>query len=97
MYDTIYNRTGSNCLLLTNIAKYKKKLTGYVVQISCDSVKQRASSGSAGPCLWLMDPDSDLDPAIFVIDLQDANKKLFFYNVFLFFTFWKYICIIFQR
>jgi hypothetical protein len=22
------------------------------------------------------DPDSDLDPAIFVIDLQDANKKL---------------------
>ncbi len=24
------------------------------------------------PCLWLLDPD----PAIFVIDLQDANKKL---------------------
>jgi hypothetical protein len=23
-----------------------------------------------------MDPDADLDPAIFVIDLQDANKKL---------------------
>jgi hypothetical protein len=23
-----------------------------------------------------MDPDSDLDPAIFGIDLQDANKKL---------------------
>jgi hypothetical protein len=23
-----------------------------------------------------MDLDSDLDPAIFVIDLQDANKKL---------------------
>jgi hypothetical protein len=23
-----------------------------------------------------MDPDSDADPAIFVIDLQDANKKL---------------------
>jgi hypothetical protein len=22
-----------------------------------------------------MDPDSDLDPAIFVIDLQDDNKK----------------------
>jgi hypothetical protein len=31
-------------------------------------------SGSADPCLWLMDPD----PAIFVIDLQDANKKLIF-------------------
>ncbi len=31
-------------------------------------------SGSGDPCLWLMDPD----PAVFVIDLQDANKKLFF-------------------
>ncbi len=29
-------------------------------------------SGSADPCLLLMDPD----PAIFVTDLQDANKKL---------------------
>jgi hypothetical protein len=29
---------------------------------------------SADPCLWLMDPDPD--PPIFVIDLQDANKKL---------------------
>ena len=31
------------------------------------------------PCLWLMDPDSDPDsdpdPTIFIIDLQDANKK----------------------
>jgi hypothetical protein len=35
-------------------------------------------SGSADPCLWLIDPDldSDPDPAIFVINLQDANKKL---------------------
>jgi hypothetical protein len=24
------------------------------------------------------DPDADPDPAIFVIDLQDANKKLIF-------------------
>jgi hypothetical protein len=32
-------------------------------------------SGSVDPCLWLMDPDSDPDPAIFVKDLQDANKK----------------------
>jgi hypothetical protein len=31
-----------------------------------------------------MDPDADPDanPAIFVIDLQDANKKLFFNKVF---------------
>ncbi len=28
-------------------------------------------SGSGDPCLWLTDPD----PAIFVIDPQDANKK----------------------
>ncbi len=33
-----------------------------------------SGSGSADPCLWLIDPD----PAIFVIDLQDANKKLIF-------------------
>jgi hypothetical protein len=25
-----------------------------------------------------MDPDQDLDPALFVIDLQDANKKLMY-------------------
>jgi hypothetical protein len=31
-------------------------------------------SGSVDPSLWLMDPDPD--PAIFVIDLQDVNKKL---------------------
>ncbi len=31
-------------------------------------------SGSGDPCLWLM--DSDPDPAIFVTNLQDANKKL---------------------
>ncbi len=33
-----------------------------------------SGSGSADPCLWLMDPDAD--SAIFVIDLQNANKKL---------------------
>ncbi len=36
---------------------------------------------SADPCLWLMDPDPDSDPdpdpSIFIIDLQDANKKIF--------------------
>ncbi len=39
-------------------------------------------SGSSGPCFWLMDPDSDPDPAIFVIDLQDASKKLIFNTTF---------------
>jgi hypothetical protein len=29
-----------------------------------------------------MDPDSNPDPAIFVIDLQDAKKKQIFYLIF---------------
>ncbi len=33
--------------------------------------------GSADPCLLLMDPD----PAILIIDLQDANKKIIFFKV----------------
>ncbi len=37
-----------------------------------------SGSGSTDPCLWLMDPD----PAIFVIDLQDACKKLIFNTIF---------------
>ncbi len=39
-----------------------------------------SGSGSADPCLWPMDPDPD--PAIFVIDLQDASKKLIFLHNF---------------
>ncbi len=27
------------------------------------------------PYIWLMDPDADPDPAIFVSNLQDVNKK----------------------
>jgi hypothetical protein len=30
-----------------------------------------------------MDPDADPDPAIFVIDLKDANKKLILKNILL--------------
>jgi hypothetical protein len=30
------------------------------------------------------DPDADPDPVIFGIDLQDANKKLMFFNLLLF-------------
>jgi hypothetical protein len=29
-----------------------------------------------------LDPDADPDPAIFIIDLQDANKKLIFFKKF---------------
>ncbi len=54
-----------------------------------------SGSGSSGPSFWLMAPDPD--PAIFVIDLQDASKKLILTQFFLLITFWKYIYIIFQR
>ncbi len=36
------------------------------------------SVGLYWKAVLLMDPDSDPDPAIFVIDLQDAIKKLIF-------------------
>jgi hypothetical protein len=38
-----------------------------------------SGSGSADPCLGLMDPDADPDPALFVIDFQDVNKKQMYY------------------
>ncbi len=45
--------------------------------------------------VWLRDPDPD--PAIFVIDLQDANKKLFFTSFFdYYFLKVRYTYIIFQ-
>jgi hypothetical protein len=48
----------------------------------CGSVTFWYGSGSGDPCLWLMDPNADPDPAIFVIVLQEANKNLFFKNSF---------------
>jgi hypothetical protein len=50
-----------------------------------------SGSGSADLCFLLMDPD----PAIFVTDLQDANKKLI---LFLSFSAYYFLSdIIFQR
>ncbi len=46
-----------------------------------------------GSVLWLIDPDPD--PAIFVIDFEEAIKSLFFRS-FPAYTFWKYIYIIFK-
>jgi hypothetical protein len=63
----------------------------------CGSVTFWYRSGSADPCLWPMDPDPAMDPAIFVLDLQDANIKLFFSSLFLLITFWRYIYVIFLR
>ncbi len=44
-------------------------------------------SGSADPCLWLMDPDPD--PSIFVIDLQVVKKNQIFKTIFSAFYFLK--------
>jgi hypothetical protein len=43
----------------------------------CGSMTFWCGSGSADPCLWLLDPDPDPDPdpSIFIIYLQNANKK----------------------
>jgi hypothetical protein len=64
--------------------KYQKQCCGSMT-FWCES---RSGSGSADPCLSLIDPDPDSvpDPDIFLIDLQDTNKKLFF-SVFLLITF----------
>ena len=44
-----------------------------------------------------MDPDADPDPAIFVSDLQEVNKKLFLLFLLINFLMYRYIYIIFQR
>ncbi len=45
--------------------------TNYADYQCCGSITFWCGSGSADPCLCLAYPD----PAIFVIDLQDANKN----------------------
>jgi hypothetical protein len=51
--------------------------------------------------IWILGsmplPHADPDPSIFIIDLQDANKKIIFYKKFLNITFYRYFYIIFQR
>ncbi len=85
----------------TPVRVYK---TDYSLKQCWGSMTFWCGSGSVDSCLWLMDPDSDPDtdadpdPSIFIIDLQDANKKLmFFLKVFLHITFWRYFYIIFQE
>jgi hypothetical protein len=73
------------------------KCVGTPYQNQCSgSMTFWCGSGSTDLCLWLINPDPDADPAIFVIDLQEANKKQIFNTVFLLITFWKYINNIFQ-
>ncbi len=53
-----------------------------------------SGSGSADPCLWQLDPDSDLDPGSGFCYCQ--QKTNFLHNFFCL-TYWRYIYIIFQR
>jgi hypothetical protein len=48
-------------------------LGGEIVKINHLIVEPKQCCGSGDPCFCLMDPD----PNTFVIDLQDANKKVF--------------------
>ncbi len=78
----------------SSTTRYTKKIP-LVVQCS-GSMTFWCGSGSGDPCLWLMDPDLDPDLDLFVIDLQDANKKLPIKKNLLI-TFWRYIYILFER
>ncbi len=70
---------------------WKKSSFGAVLRIRDILVRIRIRT-----YLWLIDPDPN--PAIFVSDLQDANKKLFcFLSFFLLINFRMYTYIIFQR
>jgi hypothetical protein len=64
----------------------------YIPEQCCGSITFWCGSVSADPGLCLINPD----PAIFVIDLQDANKKNN-KKVFLLFTFLRFIYILFVR
>ena len=62
--------------------KKDSNLLIYAIHSLCQWCKSmifwcRSGSGSADPCLWLMDPDSDPVPSIFIIDLQDASRNKF--------------------
>jgi hypothetical protein len=79
------NMVRRNSELIICLHKFAEEAAKYQC---CGSMAFCCGSGSgfrsADPCLWLMDadlnsdPDADPDPAIFVIDLQDARKKLIF-------------------
>ncbi len=80
------NTRESACVTATRVYMWHHK------QQCCGSMKFWLGSGSADPFLWLMVPDPDLDPAIFVSNLQDAKikKKNFLFIVYFFsYYFWK--------
>ncbi len=54
--------------------RYRSSLTLFNIHQCCGSMTfwRGSGSGSADPCLWLLDPD----PSLFIIDIQEANKKI---------------------
>ncbi len=54
-------------------------------------------SGSADPCLWLMDPDPGSGSCYFRHRPSRCQQKTNFRKVFLLITFWRHIYIIFQK
>ncbi len=73
---------------------YKYESASLFIKQWCGSPKFWYGSGSADlyGTHWLMDPD----PATFVSDLQDVNKNLVFFLIFLLLTFWRYITSFFK-
>ncbi len=64
----------------------------------CGSMTFWGGSGSADPCLWLMDPDPGSRSSYFRHWPSRCQQKTnFLTQFFLFITFWSYIYIIFQR
>ena len=74
--ETTRKFTVPTLLLSFRLVNFLKSPVSSVADPWHFGVDPESRSGSADPCLWLMDPDADLDPSIFIIDLQDANKKL---------------------
>ncbi len=81
-------RTGRQVKTWPNIAALRSRLARPWWSLELTTAEQccgsmtfwcGSESGSVDPCFWLMDPDpdpdADPDPSIFIIDLQDANKK----------------------
>ncbi len=86
--------TSANRTSKLDPGKYSFTLLYYIMQC-CGSMT--FWGGSADPCLWLMDPDSDPDPDIFVIDLPKMPTKTSFFKTFLAYYFLKIHVHHFQR
>jgi hypothetical protein len=63
----------------TVLQSAKKQKNAFLSLQSCGSVTFCYGSGSTDPCLWLMDPDPDQVPAIFVIHLQRRKSFSAYY------------------